>query len=78
VLHDTGPTGYIIKRVKWLGGQRVDWKWVPEDHEFTSGDYIVPEGQVYVLGDNKDHSEDSRKFGPVPMKEIIGKVVVWP
>lgn len=39
-------------------------------------DVIVPEGHVYVLGDNRAHSADSREFGPVPVEAIHGKVWV--
>lgn len=43
-------------------------------------DLIVPEGQVYVLGDNRGNSSDSRVFGPVEIDRIIGGVMVsiWP
>jgi signal peptidase I len=33
----------------------------------------VPEGQVFVVGDNRDHSLDSRVFGLVPLTSVIGK-----
>lgn len=39
---------------------------------------IVPRGYVVVLGDNGPQSEDSRQFGPVPIRDIIGKVVNAP
>jgi signal peptidase I len=41
---------------------------------------VVPEGQVYVLGDNRRNSSDSRIFGPIPVNNIIGKawVTYWP
>lgn len=40
----------------------------------------VPPGEVFVLGDNRPHSSDSRQFGPVPMDSLIGKAFVryWP
>ena len=43
-------------------------------------DEYVPDGQIYVLGDNRDDSHDSRRFGSVLQDSLKGKVVVrwWP
>ncbi len=40
----------------------------------------IPEGHVFVLGDNRNTSEDSRDFGPVPVANVVGQVtkIVWP
>ncbi len=42
--------------------------------------YVVPEGYVFVLGDNSSSSHDSRFWGVVPVENIIGRaeVIYWP
>lgn len=43
-------------------------------------DTTIPERHVFVLGDNRDRSKDSRHFGPIPMGDIVGDVeyIYWP
>ena len=36
--------------------------------------YHVPQGYIWIEGDNKDHSFDSRNFGPVPLELLEGKI----
>ena len=79
VIREKDPnagTGYFIKRVYRLAGETVDMVNVPRSWKLAQGPYVVPKGMIYVLGDNREVSSDSRELGPIELSRIIGKVVV--
>jgi signal peptidase I len=41
---------------------------------------VVPKGELFVMGDNREHSSDSRAFGTVPIDKVVGRAVfvMWP
>lgn len=42
--------------------------------------YTVPEGELWVMGDNRTNSQDSRYFGSIPVSSVTGKAIFtyWP
>jgi signal peptidase I len=75
VIKGEKPGDYFIKRVYALDGEVVDWANVPDSWSLRGDEYRVEPGKVYVLGDNREVSEDSRAWGAIPLDRIIGKIV---
>lgn len=49
-----------------------------QSDEKNFGPLVVPPGEVFLLGDNRDASDDSRYWGTVPISHVAGKVVlIW-
>ena len=92
--HDGDPTELLIKRVIGLPGDRIriergnvyvngvhlnePYVHFPDTRTFS--EITVPARSVYVLGDNRAQSEDSRFFGPVSDTMLIGEALagIWP
>lgn len=76
-----GDRLYLLGGVVWLNGQRLSEPYVKEPPKMGRPVAVrVPTDHVFVLGDNRNLSEDSRDYGPVPLSRVIGSVtrVVWP
>ena len=65
----------------YIDGERLVEPYLPKGMFTTSfGPLTVPSGHIWVMGDNRTDSEDSRVFGPVPVRTVVGRAIwkVWP
>jgi signal peptidase I len=74
-----GDTVEILSRQVYVNEQLLDEPYIAA-RTISPGSWIVPEGQLFVMGDNRNNSSDSRAWGMVPLEDVVGKalVIYWP
>lgn len=63
----------------FLNGQLLEETYIAEAPRY-SGEWVVTEGFLFVLGDNRNNSNDSKDWGLLPQENVVGKAVLiyWP
>ena len=82
VVGISGDTVAVRDGVLFVNGEKTREDYV--DYGLTDATFFgptdVPEGHVYVMGDNRSNSLDSRSYGPVPETDLLGEISlrIWP
>lgn len=78
VIGEPGDVVEVLNGDVYINGEALKEDYIAETTQGDFGPYIVPEGSYFMMGDNRNHSLDSRfwenKF--VEKDEILGKVVL--
>ena len=87
IIATPGQTVSIKDGFVYVDDQKLDEFYLPSEYVTMPGQflsegesYTVQSGEVMAFGDNRDHSSDSRDWGPVPYRNIVGRVFFryWP
>lgn len=74
-----GETVHISGGVVTINGAVLEEPYIAQSPNYE-GEWAVPEGYLFVLGDNRRDSRDSHQWGLLPIENVIGKsiVIYWP
>ncbi|WP_404442856.1 signal peptidase I [Sutcliffiella horikoshii] len=90
LLDETQGNNYWIKRVIGVEGDTLEYRegtvyrngealveeYIQEEMLYPFEEVTVPKGHVFVMGDNRNESRDSREIGSIPKENVMGKVVL--
>ena len=94
IVHVDGEETPLIKRVIGLPGEELEIKnnqvfingqgivepYLASSSQRDFGPFQILQGHVFVMGDNRNNSRDSRVIGSIPLKQIEAKawISIWP
>jgi len=74
-----GDTVKVSDGIVTINGEKLEEPYIAQNPLYF-GEWTIPPGNLFVLGDNRNDSRDSHQWGMLPFENIIGKSVViyWP
>jgi len=80
VIGIAGDTIEFRNNHLFLNGKPVEEPYLTNAYTKDFGPVTVPEGTIFVMGDNRINSKDSREIGAVPLDKVVGRVklLIWP
>jgi signal peptidase I len=79
IIGTAGDTVMVMDGAVYVNGDRLDEPFISAAPHY-SGEWTVAEGELFVLGDNRNNSLDSKNWGNLPAQNVIGRaeLVYWP
>jgi signal peptidase I len=81
VIALSGDTVEIRDNRVWVNGASVDEPYVRDDVDMSDmAERTIEAGHMWVMGDNRNESSDSRVFGSVEIDDVVGRAMlrIWP